>query len=316
MNPRSLLSLALTAVSFGLFSSTTVKAQDLTLSENSSGSTFEVVGGDVYFNNNLLLDLEYTSGGNLDPYDPGSSGSYSLGDIIFYAGTAVNPFSVNTSILNLELGGTVTLNQNQTQNNVRINVNNGGTLINNGQILGSQTTTVNSGGTLGGNGGAFSNVQINGGSFLNWNVNSFTGTAGANWDSLTIQNLDLLNLDPSTPLTINIIGSSGIGNGGSEYVFDITSVTGDLLGFNPNNITFNTASLSLDSSVQGGSWSIYRTSQDGVATSLVLDYSYLQAPSAASGTGVQSLVLPEPSTYALFGIGAIGMLMLMRRENS
>ena len=38
--------------------------------------------------------------------------------------------------------------------------------------------------------------------------------------------------------------------------------------------------------------------------------------SGLSGSGVGILIVPEPSTYALFGIGAIGMLMVMRRKKT
>jgi len=36
----------------------------------------------------------------------------------------------------------------------------------------------------------------------------------------------------------------------------------------------------------------------------------------SSGGAITAGAVPEPSTYALFGIGAIGMLMVLRRKKS
>ena len=43
--------------------------------------------------------------------------------------------------------------------------------------------------------------------------------------------------------------------------------------------------------------------------------SFMAGGAWASPT-IEFNVVPEPSTYALFGLGAIGMLMLMRRKKT
>ena len=176
-------------------------------------------------------------------------------------------------------------------------VNTSGTLENHGAIAGA--TTLNSGGTLAGNGGSFGALTIKAGSFLNWNVNSFTNTAGVGWDQLSATNLVLTNLSPSGKLTIQIAGTSGIGNGSSLYTFNFL-YGGTVSGFDTNNIIIDTSALTLDSSLTGGTWAITETGTSGANT---LNLTYTTA-------------VPEPSTYALFGLGAIGMLMVLRRKRT
>jgi T5SS/PEP-CTERM-associated repeat protein len=176
-------------------------------------------------------------------------------------------------------------------------VNSGGTLENHGAIAGA--TTLNSGGTLAGNGGTFGAITIKAGSFLNWNVNSFTNTAGVGWDQLSATNIDLTNLSPSGKLTIQIAGTSGIGNGGSLYTFNFF-YGGTVSGFDTNNIIIDASALTLDSSLTGGTWAITETGTSGANT---LNLTYTTA-------------VPEPSTYALFGLGAVGLLMVLRRKKT
>ncbi len=174
-------------------------------------------------------------------------------------------------------------------------VNSGGTLENHGFIAGA--TTLNNGGTLAGNGGSFGALTIKAGSFLNWNVNSFTNTAGVGWDQLSATNIDLTNLSSSGKLTIQIAGTSGIGNGGSLYTFNFL-YGGTVSGFDTNNIIIDASALTLDSSLTGGTWAITETGTSGANT---LNLTYTTA-------------VPEPSTYALFGLGALVLMIATRRK--
>ena len=171
-------------------------------------------------------------------------------------------------------------------------MNSGGTLENHGAIAGA--TTLNNGGTLAGNGGSFGALTIKAGSVLNWNVNSFTNTAGVGWDQLSATNLDLTNLSPLGKLTIQIAGTSGIGNGDSLYTFNFL-YGGTVSGFDTNNILIDTSALTLDSSLTGGTWAITQTGTSGANT---LNLTYTTA-------------VPEPSTYALFGLGTLVLVTVV-----
>jgi hypothetical protein len=153
-------------------------------------------------------------------------------------------------------------------------------------------------GTLAGNGGSFSSLKFNSGSSLTWDIGSFIGTEASSWDVLNAQSLDLTNINSNNPININIKGISGVGNGSSTYSFNFLNVTGSMSGFSPGVFSINSSSFNADPSLAGGVWSINSSVLGGVTQ--------LQAVYA----------VPEPSTYALFALGAIGMLMVMRRKKT
>ncbi len=76
------------------------------------------------------------------------------------------------------------------------------------------------------------------------------------------------------------------------------NVSGSVSGFSPSDFAFNSTGFTVDPSLAGGVWSINSIVVGGVTE--------LQAVYA----------VPEPSTYALLGIGAIGLLMVMRRKKT
>ena len=172
-----------------------------------------------------------------------------------------------------------------------VNVASHSGLQNDGVVGGS--TVVN--GTLGGNGGSFQNLSLRGGSTMDWNIISFTGSAGNSWDLLNASDLDLSSLTSSNGWNLNLLGNSGTGDGSDSYRFMFLRVTGSLTGFDASNISINASGLTLDGGLQGGTWSIVTNHVNG-ATELALTYA-----------------VPEPSTDALVGLAALTLLLVARR---
>jgi hypothetical protein len=79
------------------------------------------------------------------------------------------------------------------------------------------------------------------------------------------------------------------------YTFDFLSVAGSINGFNASNFAFDTTGFTApDGALNGGSWSV---GVDGNA--LALTYT-----------------VPEPSTYALLGLGAVALVIAARRKRA
>jgi len=163
----------------------------------------------------------------------------------------------------------------------------GGSLRNNGYISGQAVIN----GILCGNNGSFRNLTLEPGASSTWHLSSFTGTAGVSWDLLSTTNLDLSDLSSTNPFTINIVGTSGEGNGSSSYVFSYINVTGVLSGFNSADFVINTSNFTMSPNLEGGSWNVTSTIFDGVTTLSVI------------------YAVPEPSFYVLFVLGVIGIGM-------
>jgi autotransporter-associated beta strand protein len=173
-------------------------------------------------------------------------------------------------------------------------VQSGGTLINNGSIAGN--TTVESGATLAGNGGTFNNLTVQGGSTLNWNISDATGTAGTGWDLLNANNIDLSSLSSSNQLTIKILGTP-VNFLPQDYTFEFFNVTGLTTGFDPSSFVIDASSLSLDPATFDGTWSV------------------VQVNSPTAGLAITYSV-PEPSTYALIGLGTLALMIAYRRKRA
>jgi len=191
---------------------------------------------------------------------------------------------VSAGTLIITSGGTLSGGGNTT---VGIN----GCLTNNGAIAGLTTIS----GSLGGNGGSFSTLKFNSLSSLNWDLNSFTGTAGTNWDVLNASSLDFTTA--FNGMTLNIIGTSGIGNGSSAYIFNLINVSESIIDFNPNDIIVDSSRFKMDPTLAGGTWS--------VQTAVVVGVNQLRAV----------YTIPEPSTYALFGLGALALVRAYRNRS-
>ena len=113
------------------------------------------------------------------------------------------------------------------------------------------------------------------------------------------------------PITINIYGSN-VWDAGSE-VDNINYGAAFIVG---DNITDHVAANGLVSQVFGGpnDFSSYLNSINGKATPYGYDISHIITPDdlIATITVVQSV--PEPSTFLMFGIGAVGLVITARRK--
>jgi autotransporter-associated beta strand protein len=133
-----------------------------------------------------------------------------------------------------------------------------------------------------------------------WEINDFAGTQGADpgWDfvnlsgSLTITAtvankfiIDITSLD-----IFNAPGLADNFNNTSNYTLTILTAAGGITGFNAN--VFDLVTTNFANNMGGGSWSI---EQSGNNVNLVF-----------------GAAIPEPSTYALFGLGVLGLIVARR----
>jgi autotransporter-associated beta strand protein/T5SS/PEP-CTERM-associated repeat protein len=193
-------------------------------------------------------------------------------------------------------------------------VNSGTLLANNtaGSAVGTSVVTVSGNGTLGGNGSIGGATTIATGGTLtpgSGGVGSLTFTNG-----LTLQTgatTSFLVNATNNFTSINLIGST-LSYGG-DLVFNITSYTpaaGD--AFTLFNMTGGAVQSGDFTSVTAGALIFSDASGIWSATDGFLNYQF----SDATGQLTVANAVPEPSTYALFGLGAIGLLMVLHRKKT
>lgn len=140
-----------------------------------------------------------------------------------------------------------------------------------------------------------------GGSYL-WQVNSTPalGSAGTNWDRLSIGGSLALSATNTNPFTVRVVGLTAGGMTGAISGFDNTrGYTWSLLtasaisGFSAGEFQVDASAFAASNPLGGGSFSV---AQSGTTLNLVFT------------------PVPEPRTYALLlGMGTLGFLFVRRR---
>ena len=307
--------------------STWSNSESLTVGVSGSGTLTVANGASVASASGITIAASNGSTGTLNIGRFGTNdtaGTITAPTIAFGSGTGTINFNQSDSTtLTSSISGAGWLKQLGTGTTTLSGSNtySGGTTINAGTLLANNTTgsalglstvTVQSGGTLGGNGSIAGPVTIASGG----NLTPGSGGAGA----LSLSNGLTLNDGATTTFlinsadsftSINILGNS-IAYGG-DLVFNIANYTpadGDI--FTLFNMTGGATWSGSLLSVTGGG--LFFTELSGIWSASDDSYSYQFSQS----TGQLSVTagVPEPSTYALLGIGALVMIVACRRRKS
>ncbi|MEY2851348.1 MAG: hypothetical protein RL549_47 [Verrucomicrobiota bacterium] len=225
----------------------------------------------------------------------------------------------------LTLSGTNTLSGNTTVAAGSLVVNgtlsNSEVLVQNGASIGGSGTvsalTIASGGTLaaGNSPGELTvlgNVIWNGGGSYDWEINTFPGTAGTNWDFLDIGGTLTINASAENRFIIDVISllsnNSALGSADgfdalNNYSFAIATAAGGISAFDSSWFQITSGSFANSMNPAGataaGSWGVAR---DG--NSIMLNYTAATAATA----------IPEPNSLALVGIGLVALAQQRRRK--
>jgi autotransporter-associated beta strand protein len=241
-----------------------------------------VAGGTLDLNGNVIGNNITLAGGTLT-----NTGSDNIGVNNLYLGTDSSATVVNGGGKNLTVNGTLSGSGVITANSVTA------ATLAPGNSPGLDAVT----GTL-----VLSNGQNYNWQVLNVYANGNVGTAGTDYDSVTVTVLDLTGLTNVGGYTINVQSLSSITGPGdvqgqangwdakknySWTLFDYGTLTGT---FNANLFTVNPANF--EGADPSATWSVTNTSG-----SIMLNY-----------------MVPEPGTLGLLAIGALALLGRRRRK--
>ena len=277
------------------------------------GVAINAASGNLVLSGNLALSsdasphiLTFTGSKNTTVSGVISNGSASFGTVV-KSGTGTTTWTgANT------FTGTTTIT--------------GGTLVVNGSTAAGNTITVASGGALGGSGDIDGRVIVSGtltpgnspgllstgsqewrpGGNYNWQVVDCAGLAGAGYDSISVTgSLDLSSLTAGS-FAINLWSLSSTGpdvngdaanfNASANASWTLVSTTTGISGFNASYFVVNTSATNGTagfSNTMDGTFSVAK-----VGNNLVLNYT----------------AVPEPSTWALLGLGLAALVVIHRRS--
>jgi autotransporter-associated beta strand protein len=213
--------------------------------------------------------------------------------------------------------GTQTLTGNNTYTGGTM-VNAGTLMANNteGSAVGTSAVTVNSGGRLGGNGTIGGATTIASGGLLTPGSGNEGALSFSNGLTLESGSATAFVISGTNSFTsINILGNNIAYGGNLVFLFNIASYTpaaGD--AFTLFNMTGGATQSGGFSSVTAGSLSF--TESSGIWSASDGGYSYQFSQSTGQLSVEASQAIPEPSTYALLGLGALALVIAYRRKKA
>lgn len=133
-------------------------------------------------------------------------------------------------------------------------------------------------------------LTLGGASFLDFEIQDPTGLAGTGYDTVVVGGTLFITATPATPFVINLLSLTGQGDSGqlelsnpnATYSLLVVSA-GAISGFAPENFTLNTA---------------------GFSTNFGNDFSF-ELLQSGNELRLNFAPVPEPSTYALLGLGGL-----------
>ena len=173
--------------------------------------------------------------------------------------------------------GAGTLVANTTLSSADVTISNTGTLMGTGTL---DTVIVQSGGTIspGNSPGTLSvgALTLEGGGSYRWEITAAPGSAGTDWDLISVNGgggLITLNATSESKFTIDVVGSSPTGfSAGTSYTWDIIDAGSWSTAFTTNVFAINTNNFSAAGTL--GEWSLEDNSGNLrlVYTALATDY--------------------------------------------
>ncbi len=306
-----------------------VRVQGFTSGFNKLGSgTLTLTGANSYSGATTI------TGGTLQIGNGGTTGSLGFDSVTNHAALAFNRSNALTVGNTISGSGSLTQLGAGTLTLTAANTYSGGTTItagtlkvanSSGSVLGSGNVTVASGATLTGSGSFTGSLHLAGtlapgnspgtlsaghttfaagGTYL-WEINHATGSAGTNYDLLSISGTLTLAATSGNPFTLQLVSlqpNDAAGNvinfnAAQNSAYTIATTTGGILGFDTFGYQINTSGFA--NSLAGGTWSLALTNSNRDLT--------LSFTAAAAA-------IPEPSTYAMLaGLGALALAFYRRR---